>query len=831
MPPRRFHGAVTQLAAQGPLIIAIDDVHRSDVHSLHCLDFSLRRSSDLPLMVVLTQPSESAAFEPRTLTRLLAQRHWELIELAPLTPREVAEVVERRLGRTPEPDFLRQCSQSSRGVPALLHQLLDELGGDPEGAVGAARTTSRRLTGQALADDLLRLPYPVPPLLVAMAVLGVTDAQLLGELTHIPVPTVRRVVSGLNERQILVPDGSRFASESLRECLLRSVEQQELHTLGVRGARLLEDAGRPPGEVADVLLGLHTPAEPWMLEVLNRAARCAQDSGRPDSAVRYLTHALAVGADSDPGSVRAIRVRLTEVLSATDPCAALPHLDILLTSSEDSEDLAATTMRYANTLVLLGHNGRAARLLAEVLGRPRLPRQGVVGIEDEHRPMLESALLMSGVVEHSSAGWVRERGDALPHPRSPEQAEDDSPGGRRLRLTQAVLSVLGGNSATTVREQMRTALTGPRTPLDDMSLIASAMVLHLTDDNEASLGILVQIVREAGPTESTSETAALMTRAAVRFGTGDLPTAEADARRAVLLSSERPGGQENTAALTVLSGILVMRDLDATEAVLAEVTHPEAERSSWEYPSFLWIRAALQRERGLLDAALLSLRACGRMLRLNGTENPVLMPWWVDAADLLVTLGRTGEAQEVADHGEALAKNWGTSRSTGLVLLARGLAAGGRRGRELLAEACAVLADSPARVLHARAEFALGAALLEAGDQRAARIRLRAALDLMIRCGAEVPAQRAHELMSAAGGRPRPMSGHPADALTASERRVAALAAAGSSNAEIAETLFITRRTVELHLTHVYRKLGVSRRGDLTEVLAEGGEGVPSPNQ
>ena len=75
--------------------------------------------------------------------------------------------------------------------------------------------------------------------------------------------------------------------------------------------------------------------------------------------------------------------------------------------------------------------------------------------------------------------------------------------------------------------------------------------------------------------------------------------------------------------------------------------------------------------------------------------------------------------------------------------------------------------------------------------------------------------------LAEAGGRPRQLTGCRGDALTSGERRVAVLAMEGRSNREIAETLYITRRTVELHLTHVYQKLGVSRRAELGYVLSE----------
>ncbi|MET8678030.1 helix-turn-helix transcriptional regulator [Streptomyces sp. NPDC004647] len=71
----------------------------------------------------------------------------------------------------------------------------------------------------------------------------------------------------------------------------------------------------------------------------------------------------------------------------------------------------------------------------------------------------------------------------------------------------------------------------------------------------------------------------------------------------------------------------------------------------------------------------------------------------------------------------------------------------------------------------------------------------------------------------AAGARPRRAVLSGPAALTASELRVARMAAAGSTNREIAQALFVTRRTVEVHLTSTYRKLGITSRQALRETI------------
>jgi DNA-binding CsgD family transcriptional regulator len=128
--------------------------------------------------------------------------------------------------------------------------------------------------------------------------------------------------------------------------------------------------------------------------------------------------------------------------------------------------------------------------------------------------------------------------------------------------------------------------------------------------------------------------------------------------------------------------------------------------------------------------------------------------------------------------------------------------------------------SSPARLEHGYALADLGAALRRANRRAEARDQLRLALDVAHKCGATVLAERAHEELVAAGARPRRLVLTGVDALTPSERRISAMAAEGLSNREIAQSLFITPRTVEMHLSNAFRKLDISARTQLPAVLA-----------
>ena len=165
---------------------------------------------------------------------------------------------------------------------------------------------------------------------------------------------------------------------------------------------------------------------------------------------------------------------------------------------------------------------------------------------------------------------------------------------------------------------------------------------------------------------------------------------------------------------------------------------------------------------------------------------------------------------------------FGAHSTLGISLRAAGLIEGGSgRGSENLREAVAHLERSPARLELARARADLGAALRRAGKRREAQQELRAALDLADRCGGKAVAEHARSELLITGARPRRARIGGVEALTASERRVAQLAADGLTNRQIAQALFVSQPTVVTHLSHSYQKLDISSRDQLPGALGQ----------
>jgi DNA-binding CsgD family transcriptional regulator len=211
----------------------------------------------------------------------------------------------------------------------------------------------------------------------------------------------------------------------------------------------------------------------------------------------------------------------------------------------------------------------------------------------------------------------------------------------------------------------------------------------------------------------------------------------------------------------------------------------------------------------------------GRRFEAVGSRNPAFIAWRSPAALALLQLGEREEASRLTSEELELARTWGTPRALGAALRAAGLVQGGEQGLALLREAVEVVTGSPAKLEHAKARTELGAALRRANRRSDAREQLRHALELATICGATSLAARAGSELLATGARPRRIALSGVASLTPSERRVAEMAAQGPTNREIAQALFVTQRTVEVHLTSIYRKLAISSRAQLAAALAE----------
>jgi DNA-binding CsgD family transcriptional regulator len=302
---------------------------------------------------------------------------------------------------------------------------------------------------------------------------------------------------------------------------------------------------------------------------------------------------------------------------------------------------------------------------------------------------------------------------------------------------------------------------------------------------------------------------------------GDVGTAEADARTAL-----EPLRAHRILGIRFALGLLIRTLIEADELAAADRELRESGLGDAIPPSrassyLLEARGLLRLAQGRAEESLDDLLEFGRRDERWGSANPLASRWRSNAALALAFTGDGERAVSLAADDLELARRWGTPAGIGIALRAGALVEGGPGSVARLREAAELLRDSPARLELARALVDLGAALRRANQRAEARPALEEGLALAERWSARALAKRARTELRAAGGRSSDPESPGVQQLTASERRVAELAAQGHSNPEIAQALFVTRKTVETHLGHIYRKLDIAGRRGLPRALAE----------
>ena len=297
---------------------------------------------------------------------------------------------------------------------------------------------------------------------------------------------------------------------------------------------------------------------------------------------------------------------------------------------------------------------------------------------------------------------------------------------------------------------------------------------------------------------------------------GELAEAETELRAALATAALWGVPTQQPWATAVLAELLVDRGAVAeARALLDGAIHPHPGSD----PAMLLERAQMRvllaegrAEEALAHADVFQSRAGWR-------RHPRYVPWRSLKAQALDRLGRQEEAVKLAADELEIARGWGSPGTVGRSLRVLGTIERDD-GIDHLEEACAVLERAPARLERAKALAALGAALRRARRPTEAREPLRKALELAEICGATALVESTRSEIYATGARPRATALRGVGSLTASERRVADLAADGLSNRDIAQTLYVTPKTVEVHLSNAYRKLGIGSRRELPAALA-----------
>jgi DNA-binding CsgD family transcriptional regulator len=308
-------------------------------------------------------------------------------------------------------------------------------------------------------------------------------------------------------------------------------------------------------------------------------------------------------------------------------------------------------------------------------------------------------------------------------------------------------------------------------------------------------------------------------RADAQLRAGRVRSALADATGALEAASDHGLSTLPAAAANLAAALLEHDQLDESDQVMR--THglyePLPEHVLFFPP--LYTRGCIRLARGETEAAVDDLFEVGAREDRWDIAQPCGYPWRVAAVRGLLRLGRGAEAEPLAREQARLGETWRCPRSRALGELALGLVEPRERAGERFRRAAGEAAGE-APLLQLEALIELGRNLRQQGERTLARVPLREAYESAHSLSALRLAREAEEELRAARGRP-PKRASTDDELTPSERRIARLAAAGTSNREIAATSFLSVRTVETHLTSAYRRLGIASRRELPEALAQ----------
>jgi DNA-binding CsgD family transcriptional regulator/energy-coupling factor transporter ATP-binding protein EcfA2 len=799
---------VSSLAERSPLVITIDDVHWLDQPSMRFLVLMQPRVVELPILLVASTRPPHAADEE--LGRMLADPDVRTIRLQPLSSAAVAILIRERFGEA-DAEFAETCAELTGGNPFYLEELLREieLRGVRPTASGAHE--ARRIGPRSISQSLRfrgRASSEGAAVARAVAVLGDSSRiQDVAALAGLDRDIAAAAADALMAESVLAPQSDlAFVHPIVRSSVYEEMQPLERAAAHRRAAAILEGSGATVVRVAIHLLAAEPANDPWVVDVLRRAASISAGSGAPDVASRYLERALA--EPPTPEDRAALLLQLGHAKEAAGiPGAAADFLAAharLRHCASRADAAIAASLAFAS----MGDSRSAVDMLdAAAAELPSLPRDAALELEARIATM---AYFQVETVYRYPPRLDRYDPDSLPGVTPGEQLLLSVLGYRRMWLGR------DGELAASLVERGLTDELLERLGSGSAEVNAAGLAL-VYGDHDASADRLIQqmtrLSRERGSRFGYALAALL--RATLSNRRGDLADAESAAR--ACLEIVRPSRLPVVVSVAGAELVVALTERGNYGAADVELTAMDLERGTPSDPMYLALLSARGRLRvaqGHVADGLFDLLDCGRRRAQLGNHNPLFVPWRAGAAEAHRLLGDEDAARRLATDNLTNAQAWGTPGAIGSAERILGLV-DPERALDWLRAAVDSLSGSPARLELAKALVGLGGALRRTDHRTEAREHLLRGLDLADRCAARPVSERARSELSALGLRPR----HPRltgfEALTPSEYRVAQMAAEGLSNIEIAQTLFVTRKTVEKHLGNAYAKLGVTSRRSL----------------
>lgn len=801
-----LHWLTVSLSEHSPLLLVVDDAQLVDPQSLRFLRYLADRLAGQRIALVVAVRTGTPV-RPE-LDELIAAADIHL-EPKPLTQNAIRDLAAKISGLDdPTLDtVLGVLAQRTGGNPFYVCELARQLameGGRLDGVPATVvESTNRRLDTVGAAARSIA---------VAAATLGESAALPdIVELARIPAAEAPAAIDELIASDLLDPaDPRRFRHPLLRDAVAGTVPPGHRLDLALRAAHL--SSTRRPVRAAEHLLQAAQLApfgQDWAAPTLVAAATIASGQGGSDRAVAYLT--LALGEALDVPTEIAIRHQLGKLYDEAKDPQALNHLRRAWELSRGLDDGPAIDIveAYATALfhaAFLEPAGEVCRTTLATLDTTR----------DTSWLRLEAAALNAEAISRRNRGRPAELQSVVRDAATPEQ--------RSVLAHVAWDAAVRGTSdhrevAALARDAIGgTALISEAGPASPVFIYAGSALSWAGEYREVEEFATAGIAAAVGGGSLVGVAYATALRAGNAVYSGAIDQAETDAHRVL---DELAHVDPMCFAMTVgwQVEVAIERESCADAWTMLQLYGLDGELPDiGTIDTLLLSRARLFAALGEHDRALADLTEVGDRGKRSAYLNPIASPWRSMTATIRSLEGTLdSRCREALEEELAEARSYGAPRAIGQALLARAKVHPSDAVANLC-EAVEVMGPSQAALVSAEALVELGAQP-DSGDVTERRDLLRTGMDAAHRCGSWRVVSRAMSALRATGARPRRPQLTGLQALTPQERRVAQLAATDIGNREIAEQLFLTRRTVELHLTNTYRKLRISGRMELRDAL------------
>lgn len=795
-----FCAVLFWLASEGPLLVAIDDLQWLDHSSQSAIEFALRRAVGRPIGFLCAVRRDDAARLAHGLARALSESELERVRLGPLSVGALHEVLAQRLGVNLPRPLLVKIAGAARGNPFYALEISRDLASRGTPSAGEALPVPDDLS-EFVRDRIRRLPAATRDELLVAAAL---QSPALGMLDGVALrPAEDAGLVGIDRGRV------SFSHPLVASAVYMSASaaaRRDLHR------RLAMVVGDPEERSRHLALGAEEPSAEIALE-LDRAAERAVSRGAPDAAAELLELGMRLTPDGDGREA-------WRALSAAD-C----HFQ--------AGDL--TQARALAERVLAGAppppmRGRALQILGEVAYHEDSYAEAVSAFEEALTHAEDQSHAVELHVNLSIASWnVGDLRALETHARAAVEVASTLD-------EEALLAVALGNSAISDvyldrpvdrgRLERALALDDPESQLSmAMSPLFSAGFIELFHDNfDRAAQLLAEARQRALDRGQDGQLAALNdSLTAVERYRGNLAQALEYANEGIEMSRivRSPIGQANNLAercyvRAILGDVEGARE-DARSALAAAREADVSFAATGPNQALAFLELSLGNaniaNEALEPAAVAVEQAGGCYVLIR-----LILP---DKIEALVAVGALDRAQALTELLERHGRLHDRASALARAARCRALIAASRKDA---VAAMAEIEEALAQHARIRMPLELGRTLLVRGQlerrakqKRAARESLERALALFEELQAPLWANRARSELERTGARHSE-----GDELTPTELRVAQLAAEGMTNKRIAESVFLSAKTVEANLARVYMKLGIRSRAELGRAMAEG---------